>query len=61
MKLRNFEEAKDYLYRHIPENPQLIFSGGRGLNRTKYLLRLLGNPQDKLKVIHIAGTSGKSS
>ncbi|MBM7597807.1 dihydrofolate synthase/folylpolyglutamate synthase [Virgibacillus halotolerans] len=32
-----------------------------GLDRVKELLRLLGNPQDMLKAIHIAGTNGKGS
>lgn len=35
--------------------------GDIGLKRAKYFMRLLGNPQNKLKVIHIAGTSGKGS
>lgn len=30
-------------------------------NRTKTLLDLLGNPQKKLKVIHVAGSKGKGS
>lgn len=36
---------------------------GRGLtiDRTLRLTQLVGNPQDELKVIHIAGTSGKTS
>ncbi len=32
-----------------------------GLERTRELLDRLGNPQDKLKIIHIAGTNGKGS
>lgn len=32
-----------------------------GLERTERLLELLGNPQKKLKLIHIAGTNGKGS
>lgn len=32
-----------------------------GLERIKALLRYAGNPQDELKVIHIAGTNGKGS
>lgn len=32
-----------------------------GLERIKALCELLGNPQDKLKVIHVAGTNGKGS
>ena len=31
------------------------------LNRISLLLKLLGNPQDKLQVIHIAGSKGKGS
>lgn len=32
-----------------------------GLDRIAKILNLLGNPQDKLKIIHIAGTNGKGS
>ena len=32
-----------------------------GLGRIKQLLKLLGNPQNKFKSIHVAGTSGKGS
>ena len=32
-----------------------------GLERMEELLRRLGNPQDDLKVIHVAGTNGKGS
>lgn len=32
-----------------------------GLENIKYLLSLMGNPQDKLKFIHVAGTNGKGS
>ncbi len=32
-----------------------------GLDRTRELLERMGNPQDKLKFIHIAGTNGKGS
>lgn len=32
-----------------------------GLERMTVLLELLGNPQDDLKVIHVAGTNGKGS
>ena len=32
-----------------------------GLERMNELLELLGNPQDRLKVIHVAGTNGKGS
>ena len=32
-----------------------------GLDRTRELLAGLGNPQDKLRVVHVAGTNGKGS
>jgi dihydrofolate synthase/folylpolyglutamate synthase len=32
-----------------------------GLDRVKKLLRLLGDPQEKLRIIHISGTNGKGS
>jgi dihydrofolate synthase/folylpolyglutamate synthase len=32
-----------------------------GLEHVRQLMEVFGNPQDKLKVIHIAGTSGKTS
>lgn len=32
-----------------------------GLSRIFELLELIGNPQDKLKFVHIAGTNGKGS
>ncbi|MBR2868804.1 MAG: bifunctional folylpolyglutamate synthase/dihydrofolate synthase [Clostridia bacterium] len=32
-----------------------------GLERIRALCEILGNPQDKLKVIHVAGTNGKGS
>ena len=37
------------------------FSGTAGLHRMKALCNVLGNPQDKLKFIHLAGTNGKGS
>ena len=37
------------------------FSMNFGLERIKALMRYAGNPQDKLKIVHIAGTNGKGS
>ena len=37
------------------------FGSVLGLDRIKHLLLLLGNPQNDLKVIHVAGTNGKGS
>lgn len=39
----------------------LTFGSRPGLGRMRELLNKLGNPQDKLKYIHVAGTNGKGS
>ncbi len=54
-------QAVKYLYHFIPDRESLKYSGINGVLRTKFLLKLLDNPQEKIRVIHIAGTSGKGS
>ena len=61
MKIHNFKQAEAYLALHIPKSADQTFPGELGLNRAKYFLKLLGQPQEKLKIIHVAGTSGKGS
>lgn len=39
----------------------LVFGMKPGLERIEHLLNLMGNPQDKLKFVHVAGTNGKGS
>ncbi len=39
----------------------LTFGSRPGLERMRLLLEKMGNPQDRLKYIHIAGTNGKGS
>lgn len=51
----NYEEAVAY----IDETPK--FTKKNSLDHTKECLRRLGNPQNKFKVIHVAGTNGKGS
>ena len=51
----NYEEAMEYL------NESYKFSKKSGLDRMIFLMDLLGNPQDKLKFIHVTGTNGKGS
>lgn len=50
-----------YLYSVVPSSRNVVFPGEKGIQRASYFLDLLGNPQEKLKVIHLAGTSGKGS
>lgn len=61
MTVKNFSEAQNFLSSYIPENPKSAFPGGLGIKRTRALLKMLDNPQEKLRIIHVAGTSGKSS
>ena len=51
----NYKEIVDY----IEEIPK--FTVKNPPEHTKELLRRLGNPQDSIKVIHVAGTNGKGS
>ena len=51
----NAQEAIDYIH-------SFFWKGSiPGLSRTQELLRRLGNPEKKLKFVHIAGTNGKGS
>jgi len=61
MKIKNFSQAEQFLYRQIPRGEKNKFPGQLGLDRAQFLLKSIGNPQEKIKVIHIAGTSGKGS
>ena len=51
----NYREAVDYI-EDIPK-----FTSKNKLEHTKECLKRLGSPQDKFKVIHVAGTNGKGS
>ena len=51
----NYEEAMNFI-----QNTSK-FGSVLGLDIIKELLERLGNPQDQLKVVHIAGTNGKGS
>ncbi|HSW85407.1 MAG TPA: Mur ligase family protein [Candidatus Saccharimonadales bacterium] len=60
MTIRNLKEAEAALLPYVPLVKQ--FTGQNiTLKRIRPLMKLLGNPQDQLKIIHIAGTSGKTS
>ena len=50
-----YEEARVYL-EHVSKYGSVL-----GLDSIRHLMEELGNPQDELKVIHIAGTNGKGS
>ena len=51
----NFNESVEYIH------SLLAFGIKPGLERISMLLDLLDNPQEKLRIVHIAGTNGKGS
>src|SRR3989338_9148668 len=55
---RSYHEVRDWLESYIP---QVYGKEELGLARITELLNRLGNPQNKFKSIHVAGTSGKGS
>lgn len=64
MEFNNFEECNksiDYQKSINFINSHLAFGIKPGLDRIGLLLDYLGNPQKKLKFIHVAGTNGKGS
>lgn len=61
MKLQNIQEAQAFLAQFIPQGAKQVFSENEGLLRQQKLLEFLDNPQETVKVIHVAGTSGKGS
>lgn len=60
-QINNFTQAEKYLNLFIRQGRRQIFIGKKGLDKMKYFLSFLDSPQNKLKIIHIAGTAGKGS
>lgn len=60
MTIRNLQEANQALLPYVPLVVQLT-GKHTTLERIEPLMKLVGSPQDRLRVIHIAGTSGKTS
>ncbi len=56
-----FDDAYRFLTQVMPSSPKEIFQQGKGIERSRYFLDTLDNPQDAFPAIHIAGTSGKGS
>lgn len=60
----SYERALEYLYERV--NFERVDAGSYSvaefkLDRMRRLLELLGNPQEKIPAVHIAGTKGKGS
>ena len=58
----NYRETLDYLYSRLPMFSKLGVSAIKtDLTNTVELCRRLGNPQTKIRTLHVAGTNGKGS
>jgi dihydrofolate synthase/folylpolyglutamate synthase len=59
MKISSITQAEDILREYVPG---ILKTGdNQSLERMWPLLKAVGSPQDNLQVIHVAGTSGKTS
>jgi dihydrofolate synthase / folylpolyglutamate synthase len=57
-----YQQALDYLYQNLPMFQRVgAVAYKKDLTNTLALCEALGNPQNKFKSIHIAGTNGKGS
>jgi dihydrofolate synthase/folylpolyglutamate synthase len=60
--ISNYQQAIDFLYRQLPMFQRVgAVAYKKDLTNTLRLCEVLGNPQTKLKCVHIAGTNGKGS
>lgn len=62
--VQTYEQAIEYLYGRINYErvrADRVSAGDFKLDRVRRLLELIGNPQDRLPAVHIAGTKGKGS
>ncbi|MEO6884248.1 MAG: folylpolyglutamate synthase/dihydrofolate synthase family protein [Bacteroidia bacterium] len=58
----NYQQTLDYMYAQLPIFQRVGSAAYKAdLNNTIALCRLAGNPENKFKSIHIAGTNGKGS
>ena len=54
-RLSGYRAALDYLFERTTGGSRF------GLERTEALLHALGDPHDRLRILHVAGTNGKGS
>lgn len=62
--ITNYTTALRWLYEHVDHERQRMVKYDQptfNLDRMRKLLHLLGDPQDQLKIVHVAGTKGKGS
>jgi len=62
MEVRNYNETLDYLFSRLPMFSRIGKAALKpDLTNTIQLCEALGNPQQKFRSVHIAGTNGKGS
>ncbi len=58
----NYQETLDYLFSQLPMFQRIGSAAYKAdLDNTIALCKLLGNPENKFKSVHVAGTNGKGS
>ncbi len=58
----NYQQTLDYLYAQLPMFQRIGSAAYKNnLDNTIAICKLLGNPENKFKSVHIAGTNGKGS
>src|SRR3989344_873363 len=60
-KIRSFEQAYEFLVETVPKTSVATFKGKRGFIKSKRWMQELGDPQNTVPTVHIAGTSGKGT
>lgn len=60
--MMNYQQTLDYLFARLPMFSRIGADAiKKDLNNTRKLCEILGNPEKKIKTIHVAGTNGKGS
>lgn len=62
MPTNEYQEAVDWLFKQFPSYQNIGDKAYKpGLERVQQLAEYFGNPQEKLRFIHVAGSNGKGS
>src|SRR5438876_9106245 len=61
MSFRSYHDALAFWFARVNYEQRAPRRGDLTLDRMRALLRLLGEPQERLRVVHVAGSKGKGS
>ena len=60
--MKTYEEVIDFLFQQFPSYQQKGGSAYKiGLDNIQAICNVIGNPENKIKTIHLAGTNGKGT